>query len=436
MDAKTPGQVINGLKAGKFAKLCKIAPAGSLEARKLTTGTMLYWRVTLDGKTNRAAIGLYDSSAPPKSIHPTVKGYSVQAAVRAAEVLASSHQANIESGGHRALVESQREARRQAEAQKQEAAKYTLQNLLDSYCDYQKSIGRTSYKDALSIFKLHISDAWPKIAAMPANQVTPEQVADMMRRLIGLGKGRTANKLRTYLSAAYGVAKAARTKPSIPVHFKGFRVGINPAAETVPDEASNRDDKNPLTAAELRTYWKAIKTLPGLRGAALRLHLLTGGQRIAQLVRLKTSDVSDEAILLWDGKGRPGRGARPHTLPLVPAAVAALKVFNPQGVYALSTDGGVTHLAPTTLSRWAVKAAVAIPDFDAKRIRSGVETLLASSRIGNDIRGRLQSHGISGVQNRHYDGYEYLDEKLHAMQTLYNLLEAPEASNVVQFKAA
>jgi hypothetical protein len=46
-------------------------------------------------------------------------------------------------------------------------------------------------------------------------------------------------------------------------------------------------DKRPLIADELRTYWKSIEKLPGLRGRCLRLHLLSGGQRIEQLVRLR-----------------------------------------------------------------------------------------------------------------------------------------------------
>ena len=91
-----------------------------------------------------------------------------------------------------------------------------------------------------------------------------------------------------------------------------------------------------------------------------------------------------------------------------------------------------------TLSRWsaAVGAGAGILDFQAKRIRSGVETLLASARISADIRGRLQSHGISGVQARHYDGHDYQEEKRHALETLLALLESPSASNVRQFKAA
>ena len=107
----------------------------------------------------------------------------------------------------------------------------------------------------------------------------------------------------------------------------------------------------------------------------------------------------------------------------------------PQGIYAISTDKGVTHLAATTLSAWAVEAS-GQPDFQAKRIRSGVETLLASARISSDIRGRLQSHGIAGVQARHYDGHDYMDEKRQALETLHRLLDAPEARNVVQLKTA
>jgi hypothetical protein len=64
-----------------------------------------------------------------------------------------------------------------------------------------------------------------------------------------------------------------------------------------------------------------------------------------------------------------------------------------------------------------------------------VETLLAR-RISKEHRGRLQSHGISGVQDRHYDGYEYMDEKRHALETMLSLLETSPTSNVVAFQAA
>lgn len=422
---ETPGQIINGLKPGPFKTLLKIKPSGALQARKQSSGaTALYWRYSIGTTSERVLVGMYDSSAAPKSLAPTERGYSVAAATRAAEVLALEHHQHRGDGGRPALVEAQKAAKDKARAAKLEAAQFTLEALLTDYCDHLEALGRVAHKDARSIFKLHVVEAWPKVAALPANLVTGEQIADMMRRALELGKGRTANKLRSYVRAAYQMARASRSKASIPVRFKGYKVTANPAADTEPDESANKADKRPLTTAELKLYWRAIKAAPGFRGAVLRLHLLTGGQRIQQLVMLRTDNVTGNVITLYDGKGRPGKPARPHTVPLIPQAAAAMLECKPQGVYAISTDKGETHLAATTLSAWAASVAHALPEFQAKRIRSGVETILASARISSEIRGRLQSHGIAGVQARHYDGHDYMEEKRQALETLFQLLDA------------
>ncbi len=423
----TPGQAINALESGKFCNLGKVLPIGSLEARKLSTNAVVfYWRLTIDGKTNRVSIGHYNSSAPPKSVKPTTNGFSIAAAKAAASEMSAKHQANKGNGGYPALVAAESETKRRAVLEKFEAAKHTLQRLLNDYCNHLEALGRVAHKDARSIFKLHILDAWPEIATMPANKVSSEQIADMMRRLLETGKGRTANKLRSYVRAAYQTARASRTKPSIPVHFKAYKVGVNPAADTEPDEAQNKSDKRPLSVEELRQYWQAIKSIEGIKGAALRLHLLTGAQRIEQLVKLLSANIAHDSILLFDGKGRPGKSPRPNTVPLIPAAAVAMLGCKSRGHYAISTDGGTTHLAATTLSEWAKVAAIEIPDFQAKRLRSGVETLLASVGISSEIRGRLQSHGIAGVQARHYDGHDYMSEKRRALDILFKQLEAKQ----------
>ncbi|VTU29660.1 hypothetical protein H6CHR_03239 [Variovorax sp. PBL-H6] len=437
MDAlKTAGRTLNEMPSGVFTTLCKVKPMGALQARKQATGAIaFYWRYSIGTTSERVSIGLYDSSASPKSLAPTAAGYSVAAATRAAETLALEHHRHRDEGGRPALLAAQHEVKRAAAEAKRLAATHTLENLLKAYCDYLESIDRRSHKDARSIFKLHINEAWPKIAAMPAKEVTGEQFADMMRTLIEAGKGRTANKLRSYARAAYQIAKAAKSKPSIPVAFKAYGISINPVAETEPDESQNKPDKRPMTAQELRTYWSAIFDLPGFKGALLRLHLLTGGQRIEQLVNLRTANCTADTILLHDGKGRPGRPPRPHTVPLTKDAAKALAECKPTGEFALSTDGGETHVAATSLSAWAVEAAGdTIADFQAKRIRSGVETILASAGVSKEIRGRLQSHGVAGVQARHYDGHDYMAEKRKALQTLYKLLTQPQASNVTPIK--
>lgn len=446
---KTPGEILRSLPAGKFQRIDKITQGGTLEARKLANSIMLAWRVTVAGKSHRYNIGLWDSAAPPKSTKPSAKGFSLVAAKTQADVWAGLHADNIKIGGYpgwlaaQALEKQQAEqavidAKIKADTEQQAHDKYNLAALLADYCDYLESLERRSFSDALSIFRIHVFEAWPQLAATPAKDITSDQVADMMRKVIEAGKKRTANKLRSYLRAAYQVAKASRSKASIPLKFKSYGISTNPASETEPDESANKADKNPLSADELRTYWKTIKPMPGFIGAALRLHLLTGGQRIEQLCNLLTANVSNDTVILFDGKGRPGKAPRPHAVPLTDAALQALSILKPAGAFAISTDGGKTHLSATTLSNWAAAAATGIEDFQTKRIRSGVETILAAARISTDIRGRLQSHGISGVQARHYDGHDYLDEKRHALETLFNLLEGRTVTtdNVIQFKAA
>jgi integrase len=252
----------------------------------------------------------------------------------------------------------------------------------------------------------------------------------MMRRASDAGKKRTANKVRSFMRAAYETAKSARVDAAVPLKFKAYAVALNPAAEAKVIRGGNRSAKNALEADEMRTYWRVIKAVPGVRGAALRLHLLTGAQRLEQLVRLAPADIADDLIVLYDGKGRPGEAARKHPVPLLPLAAKALKECATMGgTYALSTGSrkegkrGSTHISGTTLSGWAQAAATGIPGFKAKNLRSGVETLLASAGISDAIRGRLQSHGISGVQDRHYNAYEYMAEKREALETLLQLLE-------------
>ena len=184
-----------------------------------------------------------------------------------------------------------------------------------------------------------------------------------------------------------------------------------------PDRARAR---RPLTTDELRVYWRLIEKLPDLAGRCLRLHLLTGGQRIEQLVRLRWTDVRADQITIYDIKGRPGQGGpRTHTLPLVDAAARDLAAFQRTGEYVFSTTEGIRPIAGTTLSSWARQVVgSAIEGFQLKRVRSGVETLLAANRINREIRGHVQSHGLTGVQARHYDGHDYMREKREAREVL------------------
>lgn len=417
---------LHSLQGDAFVTLrSRLERGGALQGRRMASGAVqLYWRYKHAGRNHREPIGLYDPSAPPKKLQPTARGYGIAAALEKCRELAAVHSERASQGGLRALkVEQQHEqhAQREREAERSER---TLRKLLDTYVNYLKTQGRRSHVDARQIFDRHVVEAWPRQADAPAVELSPDQVLDMLRRLIEAGKGRTANKLRSYLRAAYQCALDVRMVAAIPMAFKAYAVQVNPVAQTRRSPQYDRADKRPFTAAELRTYWQCIGRVPGARAATLRLHLLTGGQRVEQLVRLRNADVEQDAILIYDLKGRPGQGPRPHFVPLVPLAREAVRELQSEcGEFAISTTGGKKPISVRTMASWANDiVGDAIAGFQLKRIRSGVETLLAAKGVSREVRGYLQSHGQTGVQVRHYDGHDYMVEKRRALEAMVRVV--------------
>lgn len=425
---------LGGLPVGTFVTLQKIELGGSLQARRLSSGAVqFYWRYANDGRTHREPIGTYDPLSPPKKLEHTTRGMSVAAAREQCRQLAIKHAAHRGIGG---LPEAKAAERKRYLAEKDaaaERARHSLAGMLDDYVKHQATQGRVSAREAKNIFDRHVVQAWPALAATPACEITQEHVIDILRRLAEQGKGRTANKVRTYLRAAFQCAVDVRVSPSIPVAFKPYGVQANPVAHTRRDSRFDCADKRPFSLDEMRTYWRLIEAAPGIRGRCLRMHLLTGGQRIEQLVRLRWADVRSDSITIYDNKGRPGRGPRTHTVPIIKAALRDLQAFEREGDYVFSTKHGVKHISGTTLSGWAAQAAAgAIQDFQLKRIRSGVETLLAANRISREIRGHLQSHGLTGIQARHYDGHDYMLEKREALEILARAVTGEATSEITQ----
>jgi integrase len=422
------GQRIKQLPKLGTITLAKVMPCGSLQARKLANGAvMFYWRYSIGKFSARILIGPYDSLAAPKSLSRTKLGYSIQAALSESQNHAQQHLLSKSSGGFQRITIDKKRKQVGAAKPDHEVKDTSLKKLLESYCDHLKALGKSSYKDAASIFKVHVFLPWGKLSLLSANEITTEQIADILRAVHEKGLQRTSNKLRSYLRAAYQVAQSSKTKASTPSYFKVFEISSNPASDTQPDASANKSDKNPLSEAELITYWKIIKNIPESKGAALQVHLLTGGLRIQQLVQLESSKTTDKAIELIDKKGRAGATPRSYTTPLVKTAQKSMKNFDLTGLYAFSTDSGKTHIANTTLSNWAKQAVgKSIKNFSAKRVRSGVETFLAQKGFSKDWRGRLQSHGISGIQDRHYDGYDYFKEKLEMLEVLESTLKSED----------
>jgi integrase len=54
--------------------------------------------------------------------------------------------------------------------------------------------------------------------------------------------------------------------------------------------------------------------------------------------------------------------------------------------------------------------------FSMRDLRRTAETHMAALAISSDVRAQIQSHGLGGIQARHYDRHDYMPEKRAALE--------------------
>jgi integrase len=278
----------------------------------------------------------------------------------------------------------------------------------------------------------------------------------MVRKVAEQGKDRTAGILRSYLSAAFNAARKSPFDAKLPSALIAYGIESNPV-EPVSTIAVRRGNHT-LTADELKAYMAALSDddLPDL---ALKLALYAGGQRMAQLLRAKVGDYDEhtKALRLWDGKGKR-TAPREHLLPLAPKTAAIVEKLITRARTQeeanarmegrepgnsnlwLFSSHGKTQLVDTTPGKRATAICKSMKGeaFDLRDLRRTCETMLAGMGISKDTRAQLLSHGLSGVQDAHYDRHGYIDEKRAALvaweQRLDEIATGKQAANVVQMK--
>ncbi len=432
---------ISALKSGRMLADGAVRPgAGSLKIRKRKTaqGSVTEWiyEWSRDGVTRRPSLGRYSAAEAENCL-----------TLSQARAVAAEWQVSIKSGSDPAAQrlldrEDTRVAQARAIADHKTSAERSLASMLATYIDALRDKGKTdSAYDAQNIFKNHVLLAFPAFAELPASAITPEHVSRILGRLVGPGVkdkiGRTALKLRSYMSAAFNLALGASVDPMAPNAAAGFGLLSNPAAAvpaTKMAQAFNRVGERSLAPEELGAYLRYLDAMPlSLSRIALQMQLALGGQRMQQMLRLKQSDVHRSTFDLYDGKGRRAH-PRKHTLPILPEIKTLLDILralnppdglscqkNPEGIL-FALDG--VPLAPETpsdmvkrISRALFAAEKVTAPFRGGDIRRTVETLMAGRlKISKDVRAQTLSHGLTGVQDRHYDKDAHLDAKTETLR--------------------
>lgn len=387
----------------------------------------------LNGKTIRMTLGDV-KSWPLSSIWKNVADGNRIEVQRGAREEANRLAGLIDQGIDPRELNMQEKAKKAAQKAKEEQArqeakhakKYTLKALCEAYTDYLENSGKTrSAKDARSAFKVHVPD---ELNNLPAKDITGKQLAEIIRRVREKGKERTAGVLRSYLHAAYEKAMTAETDTEAPADLIPFQIESNPV-RVVKAIGINAGDRV-LTSDELSSYIAALdETEPVDR--LLKVALLAGGQRIEQLLRatMTSWNKDDKTLLLDDRKGKRDK-PRKHLVPLANEAAVLVSEqvegYKKRDFIFQSTKGGRIDTGTPGKRVKEISLAIKGEPFNLRDIRRTCETRLAEIGISKDTRAQLLSHGISGVQAKHYDRYDYLAEKREALEVWEHYLKTGE----------
>ncbi|QIB52138.1 integrase arm-type DNA-binding domain-containing protein [Pseudomonas sp. OIL-1] len=325
----------------------------------------------------------------------------------------------------------------------------TFGDMMTAYVEMLQSAGKISARNVENAIKKDIASAFPKLWNKPAQDIDIDDCVRIIAKLNDEGSPRQADKLRSYMKAAFTAAINARGNVKAPKVMREMRLILNPVSVIQKVSGSSNASDRALSVAEFRAYWKRIKELPEPRRSIAMLHVLTGGQRMQQLARVTLADIDRDSMMMRmsDGKGRRAK-PRLYSVPLLPQALECINNSTGSGRYVFSSNGGLSPMHPSYISDIAADVCTAMAEagelegeaFTGKVIRATIETRLmkAPYRVSSDVLARLLSHGLGGVQAKHYAHDAMHEEVVEALEKLWRLLEnQPEPSaQVYQLRAS
>lgn len=322
----------------------------------------------------------------------------------------------------------------------------TFGEMLLGYAEWMEQQGKVSAHKVRGELEKDVHAPFRTLWNRPANRITIDDCDRIIERLEKAEKPRQADKIRSYMKTAFRKAINARRNRRYPDGLKLADVQTNPCNDIEKVAGSSKARDRALTLAEFRTYWARVKEQPEPRRSLMILHVLTGGQRLDQLGRATVQDIDRDAhsLTLLDYKGRRTEPRR-HTIPLLPEALQAIDRITGAGEYVFSCDGGKRPICNTYMRDGVAKIEKEMTEaqelenghFTPGSIRATIETRLAAKpyRVSSDVLGQLLSHGLGGVQARHYQHHDFFEEKLEALEMLHRMAEGePEpVAEVIPF---
>lgn len=315
--------------------------------------------------------------------------------------------------------ELEKRSKEKEQNEKAESALGTFEQLIEFHKQNKEENGNRSYEKE---YKLIEKNVFPHLDInRKAKDFETEDFLDILSIPIEEGFDDKSNKIRSILHAAFNFALGFENNPKFRKRGTKFAIKNNPISN-IP--------KQPETVGSHYLSWEEVIQLlydmehrySDLNFAyqtrqVLRLCFYLGGQRPHEVVTIKWAniDFTQRTVLISEHDQKKKKN---HMVPLTDSTIGILKDIKVQTgdtspfVFFKKTNSN-EHMPTNTIAQALLtyKKKTHIRQFIAKDFRRTVKTLGGEIKISKEHRDRIQGHAINDVSGRHYDMYEYIDEK-------------------------
>lgn len=426
MATKLTVSKIENMKVGsEFSE--SVDSCGSLSVKRTESSRSFYFRSQKDGRQVRVKLGVFPSM-------------SLVSARNIARDMSNKARENFDlkfalAEERRKKTDEQQAIQRQREL---DARQGSLTDLFASYISSMERNGRSSSNKVKSLLHYHVENEFPTISAKPAREVTRDDIVYVLRHVMEKGVTTNANRLRSYIMAAFNFGLRCDNDPLFHVvDGKKFGLLFNPVDGIPVQQSFEKQRERVLSQKELHHFWYHFADTPKvgfLIQSLLRFVIALGGQRPNQVLQCRWSDVDEirKTITIMDAKGR-GVSARQHVVPLSDIALDIIQSLKPltadyQWLFSHSGKAPITIAAVSrAVSRYHeyFQHSLQIESlelFVAKDLRRTCKMILIDAGVNREERNLLQNHALTGIDFKHYDYSDHLSEKLNAINKYTFLL--------------
>ena len=390
--------------------------------RQSKSSIRAFYKYTLHGASQLITIGSY-------KLTRTGAGFSLaqcREKARELSLLRKEHN-DLKQYFEDQKAEEERQRRIREAEEERLANQGTLADLIESHVQNMKRASKKSARQVELALIQHVLTPFPKLARSKANEIAPQDITLIMKKMINNGLTTQVNRVRSYLSSAFSHGLKADLDPMVQASSdKKFYLTGNPVSPVPRQSQFERVRTRCLSHDEVRGLWNDVMKLKKHIAYRLmiRFMLATAGNRPEQLSQIKWSDIDFDkrTFTFVDLKGtRP----RIQVMPLTRRAIEILEELEPvTGMYPypFTTNGRVPVDAENL---WELTAQTNRSDEDPyipKDIRRTATNLLIEAEVTQEHRFLIQSRVDDSIEARHYANGDRLVEKRQALKAYDELL--------------